>query len=78
MKEENKQKALEWINEGKPCILRYGLAYRGAGAEYITKEEALKLLPSYSFGIGFYSLSFHKENGIEVLEFNELSANDMY
>ena len=77
MKEENKQKALEWINEGKPCIYRSGWAYRGAGAKSITKEEALKLLPSYSFGIGFYSLSFHKEQGVEVLEFNELSANDM-
>ena len=75
---ELKQAAIEWVNEGKPCIYRSGWAYRGARAKSITKEEALKLLPSYNFGIGFYSLSFHKEQGIEVLEFNKLSANDLY
>jgi hypothetical protein len=44
----------------------------------MTKEKALELLPKYSFGMGFYELSFINLNGEEVLEFNELSENDMW
>ena len=47
-------------------------------AREITQEKASELLPKYSFGMGFYELSFTKHNGQEVLEFNELSANDLY
>lgn len=43
----------------------------------LTKEQALKKLPAYSFGMGFYELSFIKINGVDTLEFNELSENDM-
>ena len=75
---ELKKKAEEWVNDGKPCIYRYGWGWKGAGAREISKEEAGKLLPKYSFGMGFYELSFTTHNGQEVLEFNELSANDMY
>lgn len=64
--------------ECKPCIYRYGWAYKGAGAREITTEKALELLPKYSFGVGFYELLFRKHNGQEVLEFNELSENDLY
>ncbi len=76
--EELKQKAEEWVNNGKPCIYRHGLAWKGAGAKVITNERARKLLPAYSFGMGFYSLSFMQYNNQEVLEFNELSENDLY
>lgn len=76
--EELKKKAEEWVNNGKPCIYRHGLAWKGARAREITKEEALELLPQYSFGMGFYALSFIKHDGQEVLEFNELSENDLY
>lgn len=78
MKEETKQSALEWIKAGKPCVYRYGLGWKGASARPISQEEALKKLPSYSFGVGFYSLSWIKFNNEDALEFNELSENDMY
>lgn len=34
--------------------------------------------PQWSFGKGFYELSFIKYDGRIVLEFNELSLNDMW
>ena len=75
---ELKKQAEEWVKSGKPCIYRYGWAYKGAGAREITTEKAQALLPQYSFGTGFYELSFTKHNGQEVLQFNELSENDLY
>ncbi len=60
---ELKKKAEEWVNDGKPCIYRYGWGWKGAGAREIFKEEAGKLLPKYSFGMGFYELSFTTHNG---------------
>lgn len=50
---ELKKKAEEWVNNGKPCIYRYGWGWKGAGAREISKEEAESLLPKYSFGMGF-------------------------
>ena len=70
--------AKEWIEAGKPCIYRSGWGWKGAGGRMITKEKALELLPKYSFGKGFYELSWSKFNGETVLEFNELSENDMW
>jgi len=55
-----KQDAQQWVEAGKPCYYRYGFGYRGAPSKKLTKEEALKLLPKYSFGMGFYELSFEK------------------
>ena len=69
--------AKEWIEAGLPCVYRYGWGWKGAKARPITKEEALEKLPSYSFGIGFYCLHWGRSNGEQVLEFNELSENDM-
>lgn len=76
--EKTKEFAQKWVEQGNPCVYRHGWAYRGAGARTISKEEATKLLPKYSFGIGFYELDFIKIDGVDTLEFNELSANDMY
>lgn len=76
--EETKEFAQRWVEEGKPCAYRYGWGYRGAGAKAISKEKALSLLPKYKFGMGFYELSFIKVNGVDTLEFNELSENDMW
>lgn len=76
--EELKKQAEEWVNNGKPCVYRHGWGWKGASARPLTKEQALGLLPKYSFGKGFYELSFTTEGGQDVLEFNELSANDMY
>lgn len=75
---ETKEFAQQWIEEGNPCVYRYGWGYRGAGAREITKEKALELLPKYSFGMGFYELSFTKIDDKDTLEFNELSENDMW
>lgn len=92
--EKTKEAARQWIEDGKPCRYRYGFGYRGATSKPITKEEALALLPKYSFGMGFYELSFCRDRrvipsgcsnctitesyGEEVLMFNEYSANDMW
>lgn len=67
----------DWILAGKKCVYRHGWGWKGARARFISQEEALKLLPVYSPGVGFYELDFCMEDGEEVLEFNELSANDM-
>lgn len=75
---ETEEYAKQWIEEGKPCVYRYGWTWEGAGSREITKEEALTKLPSYSFGDWFYALSFTIWNGKEVLEFNELGENDMW
>lgn len=74
---EKRHEALLWIKNGKKCVSRYGWKYRGACCREITKEKALELFPKYSFGIGFYTLDWITENGEKVLEFNELSENDM-
>ena len=70
--------AKKWIEDGKPCCFRYGWGWKGAGARPLTKEQALKKLPGYAFGKGFYTLSFIKIDGVDTLEFNELSENDMW
>lgn len=75
---ETKEFAKQWIEEGKPCVYRSGWGWKGAGARTISKEKALDLLPKYDFGKGFYELGFIKIDGKDVLEFNELSENDMW
>jgi len=76
--ENTKEFAKQWIEEGKPCIYRYGWRWKGAKSNYLSKKEALNILPKYDFGKGFYELSFIKKDGEDVLEFNELSENDMW
>ena len=73
----SKTDAERWVIEGRPCIYRYGWAYRGASARPISREKAMELLPKYSFGMGFYELKFTETKDGTVLEFNELSALDM-
>lgn len=79
--ENTKQAALDWVNSSKLCTYRYGLAYKGAGARKISKEEALEKLNNergWNFGIGFYELRWSKYEGEPCLEFNELHENDLY
>ena len=76
--EQTKEAAREWIEAGKPCVYRYGWGWKGASGRPITKEKSLELLPKYSFGNGFYQLDYIKVNGVDTLEFNELSENDMW
>ena len=74
---ETKHAAQEWVDNGGKCIYRFGWAYRGAPANLITTEKAKELLPDYSFGIGFYELSWTTYEDEVVLEFNELGENDL-
>ena len=76
--EKTKEFAKQWIEQGKPCVYRYGWRWKGAAARSISQDKALELLPKYSFGKGFYELDFIQINGKDVLEFNELSENDMW
>ena len=73
-----KEEARKWIEDGKPCVFRYGWGWKGADAQPLSKEQALEKLPYYSFGKGFYELSFIEIDGVRTLEFNELSENDMW
>lgn len=75
---ETKEFAQRWIEQGNPCVYRYGWGWKGAGASPVTKERALAMLPKYTFGKGFYELAFIQHEGQTVLEFNELSENDMW
>lgn len=78
--EKTKQAAIDFINNGGKSIYRYGWGWKGAGSNYQTKEWALKELdkPEWDFGKGFYGLSWVTRDGETVLEFNELSENDMW
>ena len=77
----NKEEVRKAIENGMPCYKRYGFAWKGARARLITKEEALRLLPNYNPGIGFYELCLENNSqvgGKESIVFNEYSANDMW
>ena len=63
--ENTKEFAKEWIESGKPCRYRYGFGFRGAESRPLTKEEALELLPKYSFGMGFYEISFCRDSVVD-------------
>lgn len=73
LKKKTKLVARIWVYAGLPCRKQFGFSWKGAGSREITNEEAKKLLPGYSFGIGFYELWF----GNGSLIFNEYSENDM-
>lgn len=49
--------ARRFIENGGKCLYRYGWGWKGAQCRPMTKDEALKELPKYDFGIGFYELS---------------------
>jgi len=70
--------AKAWVEAGNPCTFRYGWGWKGASSRPLTNEEAREKLKKHHFGMGFYTLWWEEENGQEVLNFNELSENDMY
>ena len=78
--EKTIQAAIDFVNNGGKCVYRYGWAWKGAGAGERTKEWALEQLAkgNWSFGKSFYELSWLEKNGETILEFNELSENDMW
>jgi hypothetical protein len=69
----NKEEVKQMIENGTKCYYQRGLSWKGASKREISKEEALALLPKYSFGTGFYELSI-EDFGVF---FNELSENDL-
>lgn len=74
---QTKQAAEKWVESGNPCTFRYGWGWKGASARYLTKDEAIEKLKKHSFCVGFYTLWWEMEDGQIVLNFNELSENDM-
>lgn len=79
--EKSKEAALQWVKDGRLCVYRHGLAYRGAIARRMSTEEALNKLTNekgWNFGMGFYELSWTMYEGQPCLEFNELHENDLY
>lgn len=70
---KNKEAVRDAIKKGIPCFYRYGFAWKGAAKRPISKKEALKKLPMYSPGMGFYELMKDKDG----LVFNEYSESDM-
>lgn len=79
--ERTKEAALQWVKDGKPCMYRYGLAYKGAIARHISNEEALNKLTNekgWNFEAGFHELGWTIYEGKPCLEFNELHENDLY
>ena len=69
-----KEEAKKWIEEGRPCKYQCGFTWKGARSRPIDKEEALKLLPKYDFGMGFWELRFDGSS----LIFNEFTESDMF
>ena len=74
---ETQEAARAWVEAGNPCTFRYGWSYRGARSRRITQDEAREKLKKHSFGMGFYTMWWEEEDGETVLNFNELSENDM-
>lgn len=72
---ESEEFAKQWIKQGKPCTYRFGWIWDGGKSHKLSKKEAMKMLPKYSFGISIYCLSFINIDGAETLEFNELPEN---
>lgn len=77
---DTKECALQWVNEGKPCIYRYGYNYKGAGNRPLTNERAKELIvkPCWSFGMGYYELRWERHDNLDVLCFNEFGENDLW
>jgi hypothetical protein len=73
----NKQEVAQHIQNGMPCYYRYGFRWKGAGIRPISSAEALKLLPNYSPGIGFWELREETIKNCPALVFNEYSENDL-
>ena len=63
--EKTKEFAKQWITDGKPCRYRYGFGFRGAASRPLIKEKALEMLPKYSFGMGFYELSYQCDRVVD-------------
>lgn len=77
-KPESKAEAQAWVEAGNPCTFRYGWGWKGASSRPISTEEAREKLKRHHFGMGFYTMGWEEEDGQVVLNFNELSENDMY
>lgn len=75
----NKEETFEnWVKKGKLVVGGYGFQYKGGGTSVIPTEKAIELYPKYSFGMGFYELSWVEYNGEVALSMREYSENDMY
>lgn len=76
VKKMNKEQIAKWIKNGGRC--RYGFGLWNDTKKKLSKEEALKLLPDYDFGMGFYQLSWSSDDDGPILCFKELHENDLW
>lgn len=78
--EKTKEAAIKFVENGGKCFYQYGYGFKGAKATEKSKEWAMEKLQhkGWSFGMGFYELSWEQVNGETVLLFNEFSENDLY
>lgn len=67
----------DWIEKDRPCYHISGFRYRGAKPGRISKEQALEMIKSHSFGKGFSSMSWGVEDGSVALVFESYSELDM-
>lgn len=75
VRKEDKNEALAFIESGGRCVKRFGWGWKGGRTEPCSKEEALRLLKTFHFGMGFYMLDWADSGN--TLEFCELSGSDM-
>ena len=71
-----KQEVKQLIEGGTPCYYKYGLWDSMGNSKPISKEQALKLLPKYDFGEGFYMLIVPADKS--YIKFKELSETDLW
>ena len=81
--------AIAFIRNGGSAAYQYGFSYRGAKANPMPAQQAIKELQTvitggvnpcckWSFNGRFYGLRYEKINGKKTLLFNELGTNDMF
>ena len=63
--------AIVKANKNRPLYYRYGLGYKGAEKQKITKDKAVEIL------LEGYSLTDFRASGTEIL-INQYSDNDMW
>jgi hypothetical protein len=67
-----------WVKKGKLVVGGHGFQYKGGGTNVIPNDIAEQKFPNYSFGMGFYELSWVEYKGEVALSMREYSENDMY
>jgi hypothetical protein len=79
VKSWSKDETLEnWVKKGELVVGGHGFQYKGGGTGIIPTNKAIEMFSKYSFGMGFYELSWVEYKGEVALSMREYSENDMY